>query len=208
MVPRKASGQSDRREAVLRAAIGVFAEHGFQGATIEEIARRAEVAKGTPYLYFKDKSDLFYAVFERWAMEAMTASEAALAAASGAQAKLLALALSAAEFMDTHRAWFPLTLEVWAASSTPALRERFSAALQSLYAGWRAHTAAIVREGQASGEFGPDVDAEGLAALLTGAVDGLFLQCWFDPTLDAKALIRGFFDALLQGIAHRPGAKQ
>jgi AcrR family transcriptional regulator len=40
----------------------VFAEKGFAGARIEEIARRAGVSKGTVYLYFETKSDLFRAV--------------------------------------------------------------------------------------------------------------------------------------------------
>jgi len=31
-------------------------------------------------------------------------------------------------------------------------------------------------------------------------MDGLFLQCWFDPALDAKELLGGFFDALINGI--------
>ena len=193
-------GKPDRREALLRAAVEVFAGRGFQGATVEEIARRAGIAKGTPYLYFADKAELFYAVFERWAAEAMSGAQLALAAAKGASERLLALALSAVGYMETHREWFPLSLEVWAASSTPALRERFVAALQGLYAGYRHETAAIIRAGQADGEFRAAVDAEALAALLTGAVDGLLLQCWFDPELDAEKLVRGFFDALLGGI--------
>lgn len=195
-------GQQHRREAVLSAAMDVFAERGFQGATVEEIARRALVAKGTPYLYFADKAGLFYAVFERWVEETLAGSEDALKSAHTAKDQLLALALSALDFMETHRQWFPLTLEVWAASGTPALRDRFAEALRSLYSGFRAQVETIVRAGQAAHEFRADVDPAAIAALLTGAVDGLFLQCWFDPKLKARRLIQLFFDALLRGIAN------
>jgi AcrR family transcriptional regulator len=177
-----------RRVAILQAAMEVFAERGYQGTTVEEIARRAGVAKGTPYLHFADKADLFYAVFEKWVTDAMAGSEQALASASNASERLLALGLSAVDYMDAHREWFPL-------------RERFAAALSGCYAGYRSEAAAIICAGQAAGELRSDADADALAALLIGAIDGLFLQCWFDPALDARKLIRGFFDALLRGIA-------
>ncbi|GAB4067519.1 TetR/AcrR family transcriptional regulator [Ancylobacter sonchi] len=48
-----------RRRAILDAALEVFAEHGFNGARMEDVARRAGIAKGTLYLYFKDKTALF-----------------------------------------------------------------------------------------------------------------------------------------------------
>jgi AcrR family transcriptional regulator len=48
-----------RRQAILDAALGVFAEHGFEAARLEDVARRAGVAKGTLYLYFEDKQALF-----------------------------------------------------------------------------------------------------------------------------------------------------
>ena len=51
-----------RHEQTLAAALEVFAIHGFEAARIDEVATRAGVAKGTVYLYFKDKEDLFRAV--------------------------------------------------------------------------------------------------------------------------------------------------
>ncbi len=195
------TGQQRRKESLLQAAIEVFSERGYQGATMEEIARRAGVAKGTPYLHFSDKADLFYSVFEKWGAEIAKASELALASAATARERLLALLLSAVQYIEEHRQLFPLTLEVWAASSTPALRERFAAALKGLYADYRREAAGVIRAGQVGHELRGDVDADTLAALLTGAVDGLFLQCWFDPALDARELVLGFFDALMRGIS-------
>lgn len=50
--------QAKRRE-ILQAARQVFAERGLHAATLDEIARRSEFAKGTLYCYFKNKDDLF-----------------------------------------------------------------------------------------------------------------------------------------------------
>src|SRR5438067_12865618 len=52
----------ERPREICAAALGVFAEKGFAAAKREEIARRAGVSKGTLYLYFSDKQDLFRAV--------------------------------------------------------------------------------------------------------------------------------------------------
>jgi len=48
-----------RREAILAAALDEFAERGFEAARLEDVAKRAGVAKGTIYLYFRDKQSLF-----------------------------------------------------------------------------------------------------------------------------------------------------
>jgi len=53
---------ADRPAEILAAALDVFAERGFQGARLEEVARRAGVSKGALYLYFETKADLFRAV--------------------------------------------------------------------------------------------------------------------------------------------------
>jgi AcrR family transcriptional regulator len=52
----------DRPREICAAALEVFAEKGFAAAKLDEIARRAGVSKGTLYLYFTDKQELFRAV--------------------------------------------------------------------------------------------------------------------------------------------------
>lgn len=54
----------DRRQLILEAALDVFAERGFDGATTKEIATRAGVTHGLIYFYFDSKPELFQAVFE------------------------------------------------------------------------------------------------------------------------------------------------
>ena len=54
--------KSQRLEQVLAAAFEVFAAHGYEAARIDEVAERAGIAKGTIYLYFKGKDQLFRAV--------------------------------------------------------------------------------------------------------------------------------------------------
>jgi AcrR family transcriptional regulator len=56
---RKERERLARREAILAAAAQVFAAYGVDGATVEMVARQAEVAVGTIYLYFFSRDDLF-----------------------------------------------------------------------------------------------------------------------------------------------------
>ncbi|HME29258.1 MAG TPA: TetR/AcrR family transcriptional regulator [Pseudolabrys sp.] len=50
---------TERRDAILSAALDEFSIRGFEAARLDDVARRAGVAKGTIYLYFRDKETLF-----------------------------------------------------------------------------------------------------------------------------------------------------
>jgi AcrR family transcriptional regulator len=60
---RRGNGRAEktaaRRDAILKAALDEFSERGFASARLDDVARRAGVAKGTIYLYFQDKEALF-----------------------------------------------------------------------------------------------------------------------------------------------------
>jgi AcrR family transcriptional regulator len=51
-----------RRRAIIRASLRVFSRKGYETTALDEIAREARLAKGTLYLYFKDKEDLYFHV--------------------------------------------------------------------------------------------------------------------------------------------------
>jgi AcrR family transcriptional regulator len=55
----RAERQAQRREAILAAALDEFSARGFAAARLDDVAKRADVAKGTIYLYFRDKEALF-----------------------------------------------------------------------------------------------------------------------------------------------------
>ena len=61
---RKKIGQSDQKHNILRSGENVFARKGFHVATLQEIAKSANLAKGTIYLHFTSKKQLFVSVIE------------------------------------------------------------------------------------------------------------------------------------------------
>jgi TetR/AcrR family fatty acid metabolism transcriptional regulator len=56
------SKKAARKQSILQAAIEVFSNSGFKNSSISEIAKRANVAEGTIYQYFKNKEDLFFSI--------------------------------------------------------------------------------------------------------------------------------------------------
>jgi TetR/AcrR family transcriptional regulator, fatty acid metabolism regulator protein len=56
---------TDKREAILRSAIKVFANKGFFNSKVADIAGEAGIADGTVYLYFKSKDDILHSIFDR-----------------------------------------------------------------------------------------------------------------------------------------------
>src|SRR4051794_28014449 len=79
-------------DAILRAAIDVFAERGFFNAQVADVARAAGVAAGTVYLYFRGKDDLLVSIFERTMKEAIEDGRACVAPLASPVAQLAALA--------------------------------------------------------------------------------------------------------------------
>ena len=73
----RAQRQTQRREAILAAALEEFSVSGFAAARLDDVARRAGVAKGTIYLYFRDKESLFQELIRTMLSPVVGAIEAA-----------------------------------------------------------------------------------------------------------------------------------
>lgn len=80
-----------RRRAILDAALEAFAARGFTGARMEDVATRAGVAKGTLYLYFRDKAALFEGLVRDAADPVLGTLERELATFEGSTRDLLLL---------------------------------------------------------------------------------------------------------------------
>jgi AcrR family transcriptional regulator len=63
--PRRRRSPEERPRQIIQAALEVFEERGLSGARLEDIARRAGIAKGTIYLYFPNKEELFSEVIRQ-----------------------------------------------------------------------------------------------------------------------------------------------
>src|SRR4028118_201005 len=86
------SNSGDKATAILRAAVKVFAQNGYFNSKVSDIAKSANVADGTVYLYFKSKEDILHSVFDRTMSEAIVEAREKLAKIEDPRERLKALA--------------------------------------------------------------------------------------------------------------------
>src|SRR5438105_14683417 len=68
------NSSADKRAIILRAATRVFARNGYFNSKVADIARAADVADGTVYLYFKSKEEILHSIFDQNVAEAIAAA--------------------------------------------------------------------------------------------------------------------------------------
>jgi AcrR family transcriptional regulator len=197
--PRRGRPAQDvlkRRQAILDAALEEFAARGFAAARLDDMARRAGVAKGTIYLYFRGKESLFQELVRAMLSPLIAAIEAAALREIPIRALVeLILNTFVSDIYETRRkdvlrliitegARFPELAEFYyrevIARVLPAVRERLRLAVEQ---GDLAHDALA--------RFPQLLVAPGLMALIWS---GLFER--FAP-LDVRALMRAHLELLL-----------
>jgi AcrR family transcriptional regulator len=77
--PKFRRRKEQRPEQITRAALAAFAENGYDGTRVTDVARRAGVSKGLLYLYFRTKEELFKAVIKSVVMPRLDALDSAVA---------------------------------------------------------------------------------------------------------------------------------
>lgn len=94
---------NNKRDQILQAAATVFAAKGFAGARVSDIAKRAKVADGTIYLYFKSKDEVLAALFALAMSQFLERARTELAPLQGAEACLKRLAQFHLEQVGSNR---------------------------------------------------------------------------------------------------------
>ncbi len=162
-----AEDEPEKRRAILHAAVRVFAEKGYHGCRIADVARAAKVAYGLVYHYFRNKDELLESVFaEQWAIliNALDAIDAGPGTPSDKIASTCAFVFDV--YKEAPSAVRVLLLEV---SRTPhalragSTRETFESAARIV--------ADVVRQGQERGEFRASLDPLLSATSILGALE-------------------------------------
>jgi AcrR family transcriptional regulator len=193
--------KNNKKNTIVSAAARVFAQRGYSGASIAEIAVQAGIGKGTVYEYFNSKEDLFFAVFEWHLYMTSTGLTVKVSALGGsATQRLEALNDAIMNLWDEIKDIFALTMEFWAASSASLMRRRFQDAFKNLYRNFREIVSSLIQDGIDRGEFRNDVDAKAVAAALVGTWDALFLQAWFDLEFQPLDTAQKFLKVVIRGL--------
>lgn len=204
--PRWRRRKDDRPAEILAAALDCFAERGFAATRLDDIAARAGVTRGTLYLYFESKEELFKAVIRQRLLPILAHGEQLIAASDEPSAEILKrlLLVFPAAVLDTPVSAIP-KLIIAEARSFPDLARFY---LDEVVARGKRLLGALIERGIARGEF-REVPVDQILFSIMGPV--LVAALWrhslghFDPGgLDATALCRAHADILLHGLLKQP----
>ncbi|MBX3281484.1 MAG: TetR/AcrR family transcriptional regulator [Acidobacteria bacterium] len=160
------NGVADKREAILRAGIKVFAAKGFFNSKVADVAAEAGVADGTVYLYFKGKDDILHSVFDRAMAEFIAEGQRELEKLDDPAAQLAKIAELHLSRLGADRS-LAVVFQIELRGSTKFM-EAFSAAA---FAEYLAIIRKTIESGQKRGIFRDDVKSVVAAKIFYGALD-------------------------------------
>ncbi|MFJ5103585.1 TetR/AcrR family transcriptional regulator [Streptomyces sp. NPDC088554] len=180
-----------RRAGIIRAARDSFAEHGYEGASLRDIAKRAGITHAAVLHHFENKDELLTAVLaqrddEEW--------ERGFAEAGALDSPAQYLG----ELLRRHQET-PELMRLWAELSASASRPDHPARAYFVDRNERvrSYTAGVLREREAQGRLPEGLDPDSAAALLQAVLHGLQTQWLLNQELDIVKPLHRFFDLIL-----------
>jgi AcrR family transcriptional regulator len=184
------------KERILDASISLFAERGYDAASVQEIVDRAGVTKGALYHHFRAKDDLLYEIYRGLIDRQQAGLDRIAMAGAPAGETLLNLIIDLVESTAASRPAaivFGREMHKLAAESMAAVR----AARRRYHEGFRA----VIERGVAEGAFAATASAETVTLIVFGIVNQL--PQWFRPDgpTSPRALAEEIGGFVLAGLA-------
>lgn len=192
-----------RPEEITAAALELFVERGFANTRLEDVAAKAGISKGTLYLYFANKEELFKAVVREALVARLVEFKGQIGKFQGTSAELLRLVFKTwwERIGSTRISGIP-KLILSEARNFPEIARFY---VEEVVRPGRETLAAVIRRGVERGEFRP-VDAHATADLLAAPM--LMISMWrnalepcCDERIDPEALIAAHVEMLARGLA-------
>ncbi|HEV2635849.1 MAG TPA: TetR/AcrR family transcriptional regulator [Actinocrinis sp.] len=185
-------------ERLIAAATRLFAEHGYESTSVQDVVSAAGVTKGAMYHYFDSKDALLYEIYHR--LLAMQAGQLEQIAA-GPGAPGLRLRLAAVDVVETTAANLDEAIVFFRSQHLLAADKQKLVRIERRR--YHERFRDLVTEGQQSGEFRAEVDPDLVVSYFFGSVH--HLGTWFHPDgpLTATAVGESYADLLLSSLAPR-----
>jgi AcrR family transcriptional regulator len=202
--PRWTRRKHARPEEITAAALESFVERGYAATRLEDVAARAGISKGTLYLYFANKEELFKAVVREALVARLVEFKSQIGKFQGSSADLLRLVFKTwwERIGSTRISGIP-KLILSEARNFPEIARFY---VEEVVRPGRETLAAVIRRGIARGEFRDDVDVEASVHLLAAPM--LMITLWknalepcCDDRIDPATLLEAHVDMLSRGLA-------
>jgi AcrR family transcriptional regulator len=197
---RKERDRQLRKADILRASEHVFAQKGYDKATMQDIAREAQYATGTVYLYFKDKESLYFYLLEEKISDMMSIIKEKTAGVKDVKMKFNILIYESLAFFEGSQDFFQIFVSETSKFRWTIDRKIASSALMSEHMD---NLAEIIRQAQQQkiirNDFKTEHIADIFAAILSTVIVGMLKEK--SNHLEKLKKISGFiFDLFMNGV--------
>lgn len=180
---------------IMKAAIRVFSEHGFDGAKMEDIAKEAGIGKGTVYEYFTSKEQLFEEILKFSVEKFSLGLKESIDKGETIEKKILNCSRFNAEFLNNHLDIVHIAMQV------KMLSKEIRIHLMAVQAVILEHYKEMVKVAKVKGEVRADLDEELATYCIIGALDQFCKQRVFcDPRPISEIDHQAIVDLLLKGL--------
>jgi AcrR family transcriptional regulator len=195
--------QEFRIRSIQDATMRVISRKGMAAATMQEIAEEAGVAKGTIYLYFRDRDELVEKTFESAMQELMAQIDEALALEVPFEQKMRAITTAQLTFFAKNREFFRLYLSMRMPEGNPHQQRRQKQTCQPQYKNRVQKLADVLAAAMEAGEI-RKVDPFRLALFIVeGSTAILIERLTEEDSPDAAADVELISGLILDGIRKR-----
>ncbi len=184
----------EKIQHILNIARSILAKTGYAGTTISLVAAEAGISRGLLHYYFKNKEEMLAKVIHANIETSVDIVENIFHKGDSARAIAKEMTAALRFIFENDPDFFKLLFEGWAVSRHSALVDE---KIKDLYSRFRDAVASGLKQAAARGVIAPLLALEGLAAVITGLIDGLGLQLITEPELSHKAVI---WEVLEQGL--------
>lgn len=204
---RKEREKQARRHAIQNAAKVVFTKKGLLESTVDQIAFEAELSKGTIYLYFSSKEEIYVSILEEYLTSLAESFRKSINPALNAAENLRRVATAYFQFCQKNPNFFQLhrlcsLSDIQEKVSTEGMEQR---GLESLRL-----CAEVIKKGVEEGTFSPSIDPWKAAAICWASLDGLVSLFEMDLRkaslfhIQVNELVEMNIDLLIRGFKRSP----
>jgi len=204
MAPKIVDKEAKKNQIIL-AATQVFSKLGVGKTKMVDIAKAADIGKGTIYEYFRSKEEIFSSTFHFMFSEMENRLQQIAQSSDEPEEKLTQLINTSIDFHSHDASEFAaIMMDFWAEGIRSKNEEILHTInLKHIYQEFRLLISNIVKDGIKQGVF-KKVDPTSFAAITLAAMDGIFLQIIMEPEIiDHNKIKKTFKETLLAGLLER-----
>ncbi|WP_366922567.1 TetR family transcriptional regulator [Metallumcola ferriviriculae] len=164
--------KGEKYEAIIDAAVKIFARHGYYGAQVTKIAKEAGVADGTIYLYFENKEDILISLFTEKMGRFIAAVSQELSSQEDAVEQLHTLVRRHFSHLAAD-ADLAVVTQIELRQSDPQIRQGISQPLKKYFEAIEK----VVENGKLTGQFNDWIDVKTARKMIFGTMDEV-VTCW------------------------------